>query len=402
MKLKVLFKGWINVPHSYAIVNCFQLIHLVKNYSDRLEIYVQEMEYYNPKWNLNKKLVYPKEYCDIIKKLKIWNGETVDLVYSITYPYNVEPEQSKKIVFYTSEFGKLSNEYFKGLENNNFEDYLKTRPDLYFTSPSIWSQNGLKGIIDKEIRNKVITHGVDLSIFKKDVSKRDEIRKRYGITKDDIVLINIGAMTKNKGITLMIQALHYLKLSSDKSFKLILKGSGDLYECQKFLQIYMKEFSDSNVIPKEQLDVLFKENIIFIDKSFSYSTLNDIYNACDLYISPYLAEGFNLTPLEALASGLPVMVPRTGSTKEYMRDIYQNYGNGLINYLKSKIVVSAKSEMYNYIELEELVEKLLQFEPGKFNEKGYLEMRNYIEKEYSWNKVSHLLYKFFDDVKNEN
>ena len=30
--LSILFCGWINIPHSYAIVNCFQLVHLYKNY----------------------------------------------------------------------------------------------------------------------------------------------------------------------------------------------------------------------------------------------------------------------------------------------------------------------------------------------------------------------------------
>ena len=41
-----------------------------------------------------------------------------------------------------------------------------------------------------------------------------------------------------------------------------------------------------------------------------------------LYISPYLAEGFGLTMLEALASGLRVLVPRTGSASDYIDPIY--------------------------------------------------------------------------------
>lgn len=50
-KLNVLFEGWINIGHSYAIVNCFQLIHLFKNYKDKINFYVNEREYYRKEWN---------------------------------------------------------------------------------------------------------------------------------------------------------------------------------------------------------------------------------------------------------------------------------------------------------------------------------------------------------------
>ena len=39
-KLNVLFEGWINIGHSYAIVNCFQLIHLFKNYNDKINFFI--------------------------------------------------------------------------------------------------------------------------------------------------------------------------------------------------------------------------------------------------------------------------------------------------------------------------------------------------------------------------
>lgn len=400
MKIKLLVEGWTMVPHSYAIVNCFQLIHLQKNYGDKLEIYIKEMDYYNPKWYSSMKLVYPEAYKSVLKSFKKWNGEKVDLVYRITYPYNVENADAdlKKIVFYTSEFGKLNNNYFQGLDSLNFEEYLSQNKNLYFTGPSIWSCTGLKNIVE-DSKNRIITHGVDLNIFKKDLSCRNDIRKKYNVQDDDILLVNIGAMTKNKGITLLIQALHYLKHNcKDKVFKLLLKGSGDLYECKEFLKIYSQEFKNANVISEEDLTQLFNENIIFIDKTFSFKTLNEIYNACDLYVSPYLAEGFNLTVLEALTSGLSIMVPRTGSTKEFVRDIYSNSGSKLIHYIKSNIVIEKDGAMYNYIELSELIEKLKEFEKSTVCVNDYEIMRKFIEKEYSWNKVSHLMYDYFNFV----
>ena len=62
-------------------------------------------------------------------------------------------------------------------------------------------------------------------------------------------------------------------------------------------------------------DVL--SNIFFISRNMDLSTLNELYNITDCYVSPYRAEGFNLTPLEAAASGTPIIVTKGGSTDDY-------------------------------------------------------------------------------------
>ena len=93
--LKILFQSWTQIPHSYAVVNCFQLIHLYKNYGpngkitqNTIDIYVEEMPYYRPEWAINKKLVYSKEYNDILVNLKKYNGETVDLISELKNKFN--------------------------------------------------------------------------------------------------------------------------------------------------------------------------------------------------------------------------------------------------------------------------------------------------------------------------
>ena len=44
--LNILIIGWFNIPHSYAIVNCFQTIHLLKKYNQKLNIYIKEYKYF--------------------------------------------------------------------------------------------------------------------------------------------------------------------------------------------------------------------------------------------------------------------------------------------------------------------------------------------------------------------
>ena len=257
-RLRVLFRGWVGVPHSYAIVNCFQLVNLYKRYNDKMEIYVEEMPYFQEHWNNAKKLVYTKEYNNIIMSLKEWRGEKVDVVYSITYPYNMtrvelmneNGREVPKCVFYTSEFAALNVDYFKfdrldGMLNDEYiKNYVRDNKKLYMTAPSVWSYMGMKRYNLEDKRNRIITHGVDPDFFKlyEDKKMRERTREFYKVDKDDILLMNIGAMTQNKGILLILEALNYIVNKKGKrNYKLMLKGMGDLYQTKTFLELYMEE-----------------------------------------------------------------------------------------------------------------------------------------------------------------
>ena len=424
--IKILFCTWKNLVHSYGIVSAFQLIHLYKNYGpdgkiqkNKIEIYVQEMPYYQPHWK--SKLVYSNEYNDILRNLKVYNGEKVDLIYRQTYPYNItinnENKHVPKCVFYTSEFREfLSPDYFQlnpgdPKDDNFIQKYLESVKDtMFFTSPSDWSSKGLLKYNVPDSRNRIITHGVDPTIFYKDGSRRKQIRNMYGVSDTDILLISTGAMTKNKGIMLIIELLNTLVNKLQRTYyKLLLKGTGDLYQSKQFLEIYFEELTKYGVISKDDIEKLQKY-IIFTDKTLSYPTINDLYNASDLYIAPYLAEGFCLSPLESLCAGLNVLVPTTGSTKEYIDQIYTNGGQGHIFHVNSKVVTLDNGMSQNDISANNLFNTVITFENALFkerlNENGeidtkqseYSKMHGLIAKELSWDKVSELLVEYFEDI----
>lgn len=421
--LRILFEGWWQIAHSYAICFSFQLIHLYKNYGpngkikkNAIEFYLLEADYYNPEWNNKKKLVYSEEYNNILKNINSWNGEEIDLIYRQTYPYNINvTTQNKNIpkcVFYTSEFSQLNNSYFQvekppGLDKDKYEEYisqfLKQFKNIYFTSPSEWSSRGMIRYLDNEeksVRNRIITHGVDTSIFKIDLTHRQEIRKMYNIKDTDILMINIGAMTTNKGILLILEVLNILVNKMRKTYyKLMLKGSDDLYKCKQFLEKYFEDFKMQGQMSQLEIDNLLNNNIIFTSKTLSYSKINDIFNASDLYISPYLCEGFNLVALETLTSGLSVLVPRTGSTKEFIEAIYNNGGDEYITYVDSEVVIDSNGMCQNHINLQNLLNTLLNTDFKK-EKKNYQQMVNYINKELSWDKVSELLLDYFNEILN--
>jgi glycosyltransferase involved in cell wall biosynthesis len=416
--MKILIEGWFNIPHSYAIVNDFQIIHLLKNYPD-LEMYIKEEEYYRQEWKSKKKLVFGEEYNNIIKNLKVWNGEEIDLIYRITYPYNIEGNtlvNIPKCIYFTAEFKEIDPGYFakdklisggQGVTDMYIKEYIKSHSNLYFTSPSTWSQNALdKYGIPVGPKHKIIPNGVDTKIFNKDFSNRESIRKFYGFESDDIIFLNIGAMTRNKGIVeilICINALvNKLKL---KNVKLLLKGTEDLYETKTFLINYFKILEQNKYITKTEIDNLFANHIVFIQQTLNYPRMNDIYNACDIYLSPYNAEGFNMPALEAITTGCKLIVTENGSTDFFIKDIIENVPCAKKNIF---LIESTEKQLGDgKVQLEVNCNTILKIcistietlKTQELTQIEYLYLKEYISQKYSWDAVAKQLYNYFTEIK---
>ncbi|NBP02801.1 MAG: glycosyltransferase [Proteobacteria bacterium] len=369
--------------------------------------------YINITWNK------PDSGGSAIKYYNITITPPSNIGTSITYPYNVSEvtvndKRVPKCVFYTSEFAWLNEGYFtlgggEGFKSDDqVTDYLKKHPEIYFTAPSVWSAQGISKYNVPDSRNRVITHGVDTSIFylQANRSQRKAVREFYRVKETDILLINIGAMTGNKGMMLILQVLHELvNKRNHREFKLLLKGTGDLYSSKQFLESYFEQLQRESALSKADTDNLLTNHIIFSDKTLSYSRINDLFNAADLYISPYLAEGFNLTVLESLAAGLPVLVPETGSTREYINDI-SNSGLDTSKYvikLRSQVGKHPSGMLQNVIELSDLIYTLINNRGHIQNMKeqryvNYYDLQRYISTHYSWRRVVELLYEYLYSI----
>jgi glycosyltransferase involved in cell wall biosynthesis len=391
--MKVLIQGWTKIPHSYAIVNVFQIVHLRKNFPE-LELYTLEYPYYNQLWNEKVKFfdsLYPKEYYTYLVGVKEWKGESIDLIYSITYPYDIDmlslsTDPGKiipKCVFYTSEFSVLSPEYFKMstkvIDDETIKNHITTHSErLFFTCPSEWSQRGMKGYGIEDSRNRIISHGVDTSLFKK-LKSNKSIRKYYNVKDDEILIGVIGAMTRNKGIVQILQSFKEIVVDKGlKKYKLMLKGMQDLYATRQFLQVYLDEIN----APESLMD-----NIVFIDSTLSFINMNGIYNCIDVYLSPYIAEGFNLAPLEAMAAGTPVILPRGGSTKEYSEMLSEF---GCITFVESESV--SNCNVYN---VPDITKAILEYKKGF----DYNTVHNCISEKLSWDVAAKQLYQYFCEIR---
>lgn len=361
----ILFEGWRYLLHSYSIVMNYQIINIDK---DKYTIYARETKYYKP-WTPDKTFSkWPKKYSKILKEIKELPSDiTPDLIYRVQYPYNIEPDPIFKnvptIVFYTAEFSNLTIDYFAGKYSSLDEIIKKIKSsNIFMTGPSKWSINSLKSLGLPDTKNKLIPHGIDRSMIISSEFYRNYYREQFGILETDIMLLNTGAMTPNKGIEIILYTITKLYNNGHTNYKLFLKGSDTLYESKIYINLLFEDLVKNGHVDENILDTLIEKGIIiYCGDSLPFSdnsklSIYGLYNMADYYISPYLGEGFNLPVLEALSTGLKTLIPKTGPTADFMDDFKDT-----IIQLNSE-VISINGMLQNKIDMNECYNKLIPSE----------------------------------------
>lgn len=405
-RLKVLFEGWRFSHHSYGIVFSMQLIYLHKNYGPGgvkghlIDIYVKEADHLFA--IQNSTAIHCPEFYDILNSFTEYSGQEIDLIFRQSYRYNITNSLSVPIVvFYTNEVDLFTDHNKFIVEKIPFENkellkqYLSENRNITLLTPSLFSSWGMKTNIEEE-RNMIIPHGVETSIYHKihDYSIRHEFRLKYNIREDDYVMLNVGAGTQNKGVEYILLILHILiNVLGKTNIKMIFKITSCLYGNP--IESFATSLINIGYFSRDNYENM-KRYIIFIDDVLTSPEINKMYNSCDLYFSPYLAEGFGMTMLEALASGMNIVIPMTGATKEYMKDIYDNGGNSFITYISSEIA-SNDINIYNFFRSDDILNAVLQsIDKNRMKtEEEYATLSAYIRDNYSWSKVSEHLYSLF-------
>ena len=174
----------------------------------------------------------------------------------------------------------------KGNYINGSPELLGEDKRVFIHTPSNWSKKGFLNAGFKNDQVIVIPHGVDVSNF--DIVSDEEkknTRDRLKINSDDFILTNIGAMTQNKGIELLVSAYGILK-KKFKNLKLILKDQSNLYNIKPNYIFNILSKSELNKKHKIINDDMLKD-IIIISKNLNLNQIK-IYSITDCYVSPYL------------------------------------------------------------------------------------------------------------------
>ncbi len=157
-------------------------------------------------------------------------------------------------------------------------------------------------LVPIEERIAVCPRGVDAKYFsaeRKSVDVRREMRERAGFPANAVVLLYAGRISPEKNIGLLPDLMKILAKDTNVDYRLLVAGAGPQAE-------WLSEETNKHIPGKiVQLGHLEKEK------------LADYYANCDIFVHPNPREPFGIAPLEAMASGVPVVAPNAGGLLSY-------------------------------------------------------------------------------------
>jgi glycosyltransferase involved in cell wall biosynthesis len=305
----VIVEGWRFLAHSYAVVNQFQCLEMARR--PDLKVFHRDVPFYLENW-LPTPGILPSEYEEVLRNLEPPPpGLKADAMLRIGFPhfFELSPEAAKTFVWVTSEFLNVQDLAI-GSKKKPWQELPSVKSNVIACSH--WAARGfLKSGLPKS-RMQVVPCGVDTDLFcPPSPEQRAALRKQLNFEGKFIVL-NVSSLTYNKGFDLMLRAMARLS-DVHPTIALSLKGSDDLYKSMHYADIQIKD------LPAPDREKL-RGRLIYQGVTLSTMDMARLYQAADVYITPYRAEGFNLPVLEAAACGLPVICTRGGSTDDFVDD----------------------------------------------------------------------------------
>jgi len=308
----LIVEGWRFLPHSYAIVNQWQLLALFRK---RIVLKLIDAPFYRSWWQIQEKIFRP----DAEKALRAVEvarpGETADVLLRIFAPFTFSPSRS----CVTAVFATLEQQVIRKHQLSDYREYEQLRraqppADVRVITPSRWSAEGFYKAGFRRDQVLVIPHGVDPAIFRPMPEIRSRVRHESGIDDKDFVFLNVGVMSGNKGIDLLLRGFAQVRRRFPR-LRLILKGMDDLYDSKGLLQKCLKTLSTSD--QRRAVD-----GITYFGNTLSHDGMAALYQAADAYVSPYRAEGFNLPVLEAASCGIPIICTSGGPTDDFVTESF--------------------------------------------------------------------------------
>lgn len=135
----------------------------------------------------------------------------------------------------------------------------------------------------------IIPNGVETELF---APASDEMKRPFTI-------ICVARLIERKGQHHLLQALAQLRVTCTQPLRLIFVGTGDA-------EAQLRGLADSLQVAEA---VTFKGFV-------SREQMPTLYREADVFVLPSQQEGMSIALLEAMASGLPVIVTDTGGTAE--------------------------------------------------------------------------------------
>ncbi len=254
---------------------------------------------------------------------------------------------------------------FFGEDKGSLEKGLKFIKKFVFVSEFLKNSATRCGV--PEEKSFVLKNCVDTEEFnpQRFTEIRHKKREQYSLSDDDILVIFVGRLTPGKGALELVKAISHSEYK-DSRLKLLIVGSAQ----------YGVNIHDDY---RNELEVAAAKNrVIFIGSVKSASTARFLARADIAVIPSVFDEPAGLTVLEALSSGLPIIVTDSGGIPEYTRGLEAptvtevKRGIGLVGSLTRAVDALAK-ELHDSPSKREEIRKASRTHAEKFSVRDYVE-----------------------------
>jgi len=232
-------------------------------------------------------IIFEKEAFKWIKE----NKDKFDVVQILSLPRLAEKivnELKKPVVlrFPGPPAEKWDIPVIKQLKNNPLVEFFAAGDTIRYLKE--------KGI---EVNN--IPQGVNFDLFKKETS---DIRRKYNIKDDEVVLISVGRLISGKEFEFLIDGFNEA-IKEVQNLKLIIIGDGVL----------------KSKLEKKVAKLGIQDKVIFAGR-INHKELLKHYSTADIFLLLSSYENFSNAVLEAMSCGLPIVVTNVGGIPEVVKD----------------------------------------------------------------------------------
>jgi mannosyltransferase len=152
-----------------------------------------------------------------------------------------------------------------------------------------------------EVPHIIIHHGIDTETFKPN-SDKTSLRNELGLPEGKLIGC-FGRIRPQKGVDVFIDTM--IKVCTEDPLAVGIICGQTTTEHRDFEEGLRARVADAG----------FSDRIIFLGTQPS-NRLPLLFAALDIYVAPQRNEGFGLTPIEAMACGVPVIATTAGAFEE--------------------------------------------------------------------------------------
>ncbi|EJY54904.1 glycosyl transferase group 1 [Alicyclobacillus hesperidum URH17-3-68] len=253
--------------------------------------------------------------------------------------------------------------------------FIQTSVDEVWVNSNYTRQGYIKSGIDED---KIFTFplGIDTSVYQVN-------GPRYALkTTKSFVFLFVGGTIHRKGIDKVLEAYRRAFRRSD-DVCLVVKDFGRTSYYAG--QTYHEQILAASLDPESP-------EILYMDWDLTPAEMGALYRASNCLVHPYRAEGFGLPILEAMACGVPAIIPSMGPATEFTTEenSYRVKSQLSTMDMPSDMQLALPAEMID-VDMDHLVDTMIKAFSERKNHTAVCDKAARHAQQYSWEAIGEIV-----------